>query len=92
MPIHQQTLTILNTHGLHVRPCAALAEIAQKSKCKVTVSKDGISANAARIIELLTLGAAHGERILIVADGEDSQEVIKKIEELVAIHFGVHEE
>lgn len=91
-PSCQQVFTIINRHGLHIRPCAVLAELVRQSQCTVTISKNGLTVDASRVIELLMLGTSHGETIQVTAEGVDCQEVMQNIAHLVATRFGVNEE
>jgi phosphotransferase system HPr (HPr) family protein len=51
------------------------------------ISYNGREANARSILKVLALGAEHGARISIRAEGEDEGEAVRAIEELVANRF-----
>ncbi len=88
----EATFTILNTYGLHIRPCAAIAKLAGDYPCNITLVKGNIRVNAKRIMELLTLGAAYGDSIKVIATGPDSEAALHAFGELIAHRFGVEEE
>ncbi len=79
---------ISNELGLHLRAAAALVKIAEGFKSEVTLYCDGISANGKSIIALVTLAAAKGRRLRIVAEGSDADEAVSALEALVSDGFG----
>ncbi len=81
-------LTIKHPEGLHARPAADLVKIAQQFQSEITVSMGKWTADAKSILEILTLGANQGSEVHIVAKGEDSNEAVKAISELVENNFG----
>ncbi len=79
---------ISNELGLHLRAAAALVKVAEGFKSDVTLYRDGMSANGKSIIALVTLAAAKGTRIRIIAEGPDAQEAASAVEALVTNGFG----
>ncbi len=79
---------ISNELGLHLRAAAALVKVAEGFKSDVTLYRDGMSANGKSIIALVTLAAAKGTRIRIIAEGPDAQEAVSAVEALVTNGFG----
>ncbi len=79
---------ISNELGLHLRAAAALVKVAEGFKSDVTLYRDGMSANGKSIIALVTLAAAKGSRIRIIAEGPDAQEAVSAVEALVTNGFG----
>ncbi len=79
---------ISNELGLHLRAAAALVKIAEGFKSEVTLYRDGLPANGKSIIALVTLAAAKGTRLRIVAQGSDADEMVSALEALVLDGFG----
>ncbi len=79
---------ISNELGLHLRAAAALVKVAEGFKSEVTLYRDGISANGKSIIALVTLAAAKGTTLRIVAEGPDADQAVSALEALVADGFG----
>ncbi len=79
---------IANELGLHLRAAAAFAKLADRFESDVTVMCDDESANGKSIIAIVTLAAAKGSRVQIVADGDDADEAVAALVELVAGRFG----
>ena len=68
--------------GLHARPAARFVKEAKSYSSDIVVVKDGIEANAKSSLKLMTLGAKHGDRVIIRAEGEDDEAAV---DALVAI-------
>ena len=84
-------LTLTNKMGLHARPAALFVQSASKFKSNITVEKDGKKVNAKSILGVLSLGAEKGAKIKISVDGEDKQEAIRDLKELIENKFGEEE-
>jgi phosphotransferase system HPr (HPr) family protein len=59
--------------GLHARPAAQFVKKAKGYSSDIVVIKDGVEANAKSSLRLMTLGAKHGDRVVIRAEGEDEE-------------------
>lgn len=81
-------IEICNIKGLHARASAALAREALKHKAKVTLTRDGISADAVSIMDLLMLTAHMGCVVSITAEGEEAEQALDAICALIADKFG----
>ncbi len=79
---------IANELGLHLRAAAAFAKLADRFESDVTVMRDDESANGKSIIAIVTLAAAKGSRVQIVADGSDADAAVAALVELIENKFG----
>ncbi len=79
---------IVNELGLHARSAAKLSEIARTAKSKIWIIKDGEKADAASIIDILTLACSKGTRVTIAADYPHDIEILNRIEALIQNGFG----
>ncbi len=68
--------TIKNEEGLHARPASDFCKAANSFKSDITVIKDGEEFEAKSILMVLCVGAAKGDTIEIIAEGEDEQEAV----------------
>ncbi len=80
--------TIENKLGLHARPSAQLVKSASKFSSQVTVEKEGEVADGKSIIGIMMLAAGCGSQLKISIEGDDAQEAMDTIEELIASKFG----
>ncbi len=79
---------IVNELGLHLRAAAAFVKVAERFQCDVTLARNRDSANGKSIIALVTLAAAKGTQVRIIADGPDAEAALEALVELVADGFG----
>lgn len=82
------TFTIVNRLGLHARAAAQLVQTANKFKSDVTVEKDGTEVNGKSIMGLLMLAAPQGVTIRVSVKGEDADEALETIGQLIDDGFG----
>ena len=68
--------------GLHARPAARFVKEAKGYSSDIVVVKDGTEVNAKSSLRLMTLGAKHGDKVVIRAEGDDEETAV---EALVAI-------
>ncbi|MCX7726827.1 MAG: HPr family phosphocarrier protein [Chitinispirillaceae bacterium] len=83
----RRELIVTNSQGLHARPSLMIQELSQKYKSKITIKKDGVEVDAKSVLNLLTLSAGYGSKIILTASGEDEKEAIEKISELFRQKF-----
>ncbi len=83
-----KNFTIQNRLGIHARPAAMLAKEAARHRCDIRVEKDGLDINGKSIMGIMMLAAAQGNVIRILAKGEDENEAIQALGELIHNKFG----
>lgn len=68
--------------GIHLRPAAAMSDIAIKYDARVGFNcGNGKSANAKSVISILAAGVKCGEQIELFVDGEAEEEILCEVEE-----------
>jgi phosphotransferase system HPr (HPr) family protein len=80
-------IEIKNTQGLHARPAEMFVRLARKFEAKVELIKEDRRVDATSIIDLLTLGAAQGTKLVLLAEGSDAQAAIEALAHLVESGF-----
>lgn len=78
----EKETTVVPAAGLHARPAARFVKEAKSYSSEIVVVKDGNEANAKSSLRLMTLGAKHGDRVKVRAEGEDEEAAV---DALVAI-------
>ncbi|NMC71608.1 MAG: HPr family phosphocarrier protein [Myxococcales bacterium] len=73
--------------GLHVRAATAFARAARRYRASITVRAGGTAADGKSVVELLTLAAAQGSRLRIVAEGPDAACAADELAGLLAAGF-----
>lgn len=88
MPTAEHEISIVNKYGLHARPAMQLVELANGFGSKIELSTNSITVDGKSIMSVMRLGAAKGTILKVVADGEDADEAISAIMELISGGFG----
>ena len=78
---------IVNKKGLHARAASKLVQLANKYKAMIQLARDGQVSDAKSILGVLVLAAHQGSFITIKAEGEDEQEAIESIVDLIGRKF-----
>lgn len=84
------TLTIKSSEGLHARPASMFVKAASsfKSNIKIIKNDDTSKEYAGKsILSIMAMAAANGDKITIMADGEDEDMAINELQALVESGF-----
>ncbi len=81
-------VTITNRLGLHARPASKLVQTAASGKSEVFIVREGQRVNCRSILGVMLLAAEFGSTIRFEVNGEDEQDVMKRLTELVVNKFG----
>ena len=81
------TLTIQNELGLHARAATLFVNTAMKYQSEVMIEKGGREVNGKSILGLLMLLAPKGSQIHLTCTGEDCDEQLAALKELVDDKF-----
>ena len=86
----RRSCTIINQRGLHARASAKFvnAVAVLPAGCSVRVAKDGNEAGGGSILGLMMLGAARGDTIEVIVEGQDAEAVLDQLCALVDGGFG----
>ncbi len=79
---------VKNSLGIHTRPAAQLVQEAMKFESDVFLIMDNTTVNAKSVLDILTLGAAPGKKIVIKAIGKDADKAVKRLVSLFEERFG----
>jgi len=79
----EKTVVIKNKQGLHARPAALFVQIANKFDSDVIVSKGKAKVNGKSIMGIMMLEAGRGSKVTITTKGEDAQQAITELENLL---------
>jgi len=82
-----ETITICNRAGIHARPAALLVQATKDFSCNIYIEKGNNRINAKSIMGIITLGAAYGTELKIIAEGEGEEEAVKTLVRLFESKF-----
>jgi len=77
--MYEAEVVIMNEQGLHARPASIVARKASKFTSHITLIKDGKEYNAKSIINILSMAASKGDKLKIVASGDDEAKAIEEL-------------
>lgn len=76
-----------NQLGLHVRAAAMVVRTMTPFASKVSIRAGASVADARSVLDLLTLSASKGTRIVVEAQGDDAEEAVAMLGDLIARNF-----
>lgn len=85
--MYEQTVRVINRAGVHARPAALLVQAAKDFACEILMEKDNDRINGKSIMGVITLGAAYGSTIKIIANGKDEEDAVKTLVRLFETKF-----
>lgn len=59
--------------GIHARPAGLLVKEAKKFNSKIILNVNGKSAEATKLMAIMSLGVKHGQTVEITVEGEDEE-------------------
>ncbi len=80
--------TIINQLGMHARPAAMIAKLAQNADTVVWIGDGENRADASSIIDILSLGCSRGYEVLLETENENDIPILDSIKELIDTGFG----
>jgi len=89
--VREIEVQIVNRLGLHARAAARLVHAASRYRSSITVNRGASHVDGKSILGLLTLAAARGTRLRLVANGADAEAAIEELARLVRERFGEDE-
>jgi len=83
----ERIITVANRAGIHARPAAVLVQAAKDFKANIYLEKGYSRINAKSIMGILTLAAAYGTELKLIAEGEDEEAAVETIAHLFESKF-----
>lgn len=78
---------ISNSSGLHAKPATFFIQKANCYKCSIWIEKDDRKVNAKSLLGVLSLGIAKGMTVTLIADGQDEDNAVEGLIQLVNSGF-----
>ncbi len=80
-------IVVQNEVGLHARPATFFIQRANEFKSSIWVVKDERKVNAKSLLGVLSLGITRGTEVSLVADGNDEEEALASLIQLISSEF-----
>lgn len=84
----RRKVTIVNSAGLHARPCHAIVATANTFSSDFQVGFEGRMVNGKSILQLMTLVAGPGAELELCCAGDDAQSLADAVAALIERGFG----
>lgn len=92
MDMVKESVVIKNPTGLHLRPAGLFCKTAMQFGCKIMIEKAArqgtVSANAKSVLSVLGACIKSGDEIMIVCEGEDEDEALREMVQIVRDGLG----
>ena len=72
--------TITDELGIHARPGGELVKVAKEFSSAIKIECNGKTADAKRLIAVMSLGAKQGRRVSVTVEGADEDAAAEKLE------------
>ena len=86
-----KNIEIVNKLGMHARAAAQFVQLASSFASHIEIEKDKRRVNGKSIMGVMMLAASKGSEVTLYADGEDENESINELEELINNRFNEDE-
>ncbi len=73
------TVYIACKHGLHLRPAGRLVQMANSYEARITLICGNKQADAASVLDILSLTAGQGSCLSILAEGTDAEKAVQNM-------------
>lgn len=83
----ERKVEVVNPLGFHARPAAEFVRLAGSFHSDLWLVKDGVEVNAKSIMGVLMLAAEKGSQLVIRARGDDAEDALNALAELIAKGF-----
>ncbi|MBN2226013.1 MAG: HPr family phosphocarrier protein [candidate division Zixibacteria bacterium] len=84
----RKSVKVINRLGMHARPAAAFVSHASRFMSEIHIEKDGLKVNGKSIMGVMMLAAEMGSELFITAMGDDEEEAVETLVDLVRTGFG----
>lgn len=72
--------TITDNQGIHARPAGELAKLVKSLDSKVIIKNGDKTANASKVLAIMSLGGKFGQTVEITVEGGDEAGSLAKVE------------
>lgn len=75
------TYTITDPVGMHARPASMLSKEIKKYQSNVTITKDGKTLDAGKVMMLMSMAIKCGDEVYVEVTGDDEEVAVAAVEE-----------
>ena len=86
--MRNEQITITNKLGLHARAAAKLVQLSNQFSAEIRLEKDGQTADAKSIMDVLMLTGTKDSALTVSVDGKDEEAALEEVIRLFQDKFG----
>ncbi len=86
-----KNVEIINKLGMHARAAVQFVQLASRFSSHIEIEKDKRRVNGKSIMGVMMLAASKGSEVTLYVNGEDEEEGMDKLEELINNRFNEDE-
>lgn len=87
----RKELVVRNKLGMHARAASRFVTLASKFSSHIELRKDEQKANGKSIMGIMMLAAAQGTQLQLSVNGDDEEDAVRQLEDLINNFFGESE-
>jgi phosphocarrier protein len=87
----EKNVRLINEQGLHLRPADLVVRLANNFSAQIELRKGDQVADCKSILSVITLAAEMGSELRVLAQGDDANEAVDAIVELIESGFAEDE-
>lgn len=87
----RKEINIINKLGLHARAAAKFVTLASVFNSEIQLERNGRKVNGKSIMGVMMLAAGKGSQLTLIVSGNDENDAVIGLENLVAQRFGEEE-
>jgi phosphocarrier protein HPr len=87
----ERTVTIVNKLGLHARAASKFVNVAKGFGSTIELVSEATRVDGKRIMSVMLLGATQNTELVLAAQGDDAEEALDALCQLIADRFGEDE-
>ncbi|SNZ05918.1 phosphocarrier protein [Terribacillus aidingensis] len=85
--MQEKTFTVTSETGIHARPATLLVNKASQFNSEIELTYKQKKVNLKSIMGVMSLGVPQGGEVLITIDGQDEQDAMAGIQEVLENHL-----
>lgn len=82
-----RNIEIINKLGMHARAAAKFVKLASTFESQIEIERKGRRVNGKSIMGVMMLAASKGSEVTIYTDGDDAEESLDQLEQLINNRF-----
>lgn len=79
--------TVKDPQGIHARPAGLFVKAATAYPCIISITKEGKTVDAKKLLAMMSLGVKSGETIIVKVEGESEETAAEALKNFLEEHL-----